>query len=128
MGRNLIVAVIVAVTGLLTTRAYAAVETADVTGGQLQGVVKDDVASFKGIPFAAPPTGENRWRSPQPVVPWTGVKQANALAPACIQDTGFAARLGAPTAVSEDCLYLNIWTPAKNARERLPVMVWIYGG
>ena len=128
MSRNLIGAVIVAVTGLLTTRAYAAVETADVTGGQLQGVVKDDVASFKGIPFAAPPTGENRWRSPQPVVPWTGVKQANALAPACIQDTGFAARLGAPTAVSEDCLYLNIWTPAKNARERLPVMVWIYGG
>ena len=128
MSRSLIAALIVGVTGLLSTKVYAAVETADVTGGQVQGVVMEGIASFKGVPFAAPPTGENRWRSPQAVVPWSGVRQANAFAPACMQDTGMAASFGAPTAVSEDCLYLNVWTGAKTAQDRLPVMVWIYGG
>jgi para-nitrobenzyl esterase len=128
MSRSLIAVLFVGVTGLLTTKVYAAVATADVTGGRLQGVVMEGIASFKGVPFAAPPTGENRWRSPQPVVPWTGVRKATAFAPACMQDTGMAARLGAPTTVSEDCLDLNVWTPAQTARDRLPVMVWIYGG
>ena len=108
--------------------AQAQVQSAEVTGGKLQGVVASGIASFEGVPFAAAPVGENRWRSPQPVVPWTGVKMANAMAPACLQDTRMAARLGAPTAVSEDCLYLNIWTPAKTPRDKLPVMVWVYGG
>src|SRR5689334_6720033 len=108
--------------------ARAQVQSADVTGGKVQGVVVNEIASFKGIPFAAPATGENRWRAPQPVVPWKGVKDANHFAPACVQDTAFAVRLGAPSDVSEDCLYLNVWTPAKTANDKLPVMVWIYGG
>jgi len=108
--------------------AHAQIHSATVTGGNLEGVVANAIASFKGVPFAASAAGENRWRAPQPVTPWQGVRQANALAPACVQDTAFAVRLGAPPDVSEDCLYLNIWTPAKTAADKLPVMVWIYGG
>jgi len=108
--------------------AYAQVQSANVTGGAVRGVVANGIASFKGIPFAAPPLGSNRWRSPQPVVPWTGVKSADTMAPACVQDIALAARLGAPKMVSEDCLYLNLWTPAKTSHDKLPVMVWIYGG
>lgn len=114
--------------GAVTSSAHAQIHNARVTGGEVQGIVVNGIASFKGIPFAAPPVGENRWRSPQPVVPWSGVRKADAFAPACMQDTAFAARLGAPTATREDCLYLNVWTPATSSAERLPVMVWIYGG
>jgi para-nitrobenzyl esterase len=83
---------------------------------------------FKGIPFAEPPVGDLRWRPPQPVRRWQGVKMVQAFAPAPIQNPGLAALMSVPTNFSEDCLYLNIWTPAKAAAERLPVMVWIYGG
>ncbi|HEU4391427.1 MAG TPA: carboxylesterase family protein [Blastocatellia bacterium] len=108
--------------------AVSQVKTAKVTGGEVQGVFTGDVASFKGIPFAAPPVGELRWKAPQPVKAWTGVKTADAFAPGCIQDSGLATMIGAPTNFSEDCLYLNVWTAAKSTRDRLPVMVWIYGG
>jgi para-nitrobenzyl esterase len=108
--------------------AVAQISTVKVTGGAIEGVVKDGIASFKGIPFAAPPVGDFRWRSPQPVKPWTGVKKANEFAPGPMQDTSFGATLGGPQKISEDCLYLNIWTGAKKAGEKLPVMVWIYGG
>lgn len=99
-----------------------------VTGGQVRGVTANGVTSFKGLPFAAPPTGELRWKAPQRVNPWKGVLKADAFAPACPQNADIAAMTGAHVETSEDCLYLNVLTPAKSADERLPVMVWIYGG
>lgn len=117
---------------LLTTVPARAAEvqsdslTVAITGGQVRGVVKDGVASFKGIPFAAPPVGPLRWKSPQPVVEWQGVREADQFGPAPMQPPLLATIQGA--AASEDCLYLNVWTAAKNGTERRPVMVWIYGG
>ena len=84
--------------------------------------------SFKGIPFAAAPVGPLRWKAPQPLKPWTGTLTATMFGPACMQDATFARIFGAPPETSEDCLYLNVWTPAKTAGDKLPVMVWIYGG
>jgi para-nitrobenzyl esterase len=100
--------------------------------GQLQGVIDDGVVSYKGVPFAAPPVGELRWRPPQPVAPWTGVRQATQFGADCMQGRfgpPQAAGANASPAPSEDCLYLNLWRPASaTAGARLPVMVWIYGG
>jgi para-nitrobenzyl esterase len=80
------------------------------------------VRAYKGIPYAAPPVGELRWKAPQPPKPWKGVMVANAFSPACMQ-----AQLMTAQPVSEDCLTLNVWTPAKKG-QKLPVMVWIHGG
>ncbi len=96
--------------------------------GRLQGASKDGVTSFKGIPFAMPPVGDLRWRPPQAVKPWTGVRKATEYGPDCAQlpFPGDAAPLGVPAA--EDCLYANVWAPDGSAGKKLPVMVWIYGG
>jgi para-nitrobenzyl esterase len=95
--------------------------------GLVEGVRTGGLTVYKGIAFAAPPVGPLRWREPQPVNPWNDVRKADKFAPACIQ-TGVSMPGETPPAVSEDCLYLNIWTPAQNAHAGLPVMVWIYGG
>jgi para-nitrobenzyl esterase len=97
--------------------------------GKVQGAVDGGVASWKGIPFAAPPVGDLRWRAPQPAAAWSGVRAAQAYGNDCMQlpFPSDAAPLGTPPA--EDCLYLNVWRPAKaKASGRLPVIVWIYGG
>lgn len=109
-------------------QANAAVDQVRIETGQLQGGVEGQVVSFKGIPFAAPPVGVNRWRPPQPVQPWTGVRPALDYGSDCMQlpFPGDAAPLGVTP--REDCLYLNVWTPAARGGGKLPVMVWIYGG
>jgi para-nitrobenzyl esterase len=126
-------------------------EQVKVDTGMLAGTVstgQPGVRVFKGIPFAAPPIGDNRWRAPQPVAKWDGVRKADAFGAPCIagapaqgrggggQGRGGAAPAAAPAqaaparepARSEDCLYANVWTSANNANDRRPVMVWIYGG
>ena len=99
-----------------------------IDSGALKGITSGSVVAFKGIPFAAPSVGENRWRAPQPVTPWKGVRSAENYGSDCMQlpFPGDAAPLGNKPA--EDCLYLNVWTPAGHHAGKLAVMVWIYGG
>jgi len=92
-----------------------------VTGGEISGTDNGEVRTFLGVPFAAPPVGDLRWRPPQAVVPWSGVKAATAFSPACAPNADWL-----PNPKSEDCLYLNVWAP-ENAKD-LPVIVWIHGG
>ncbi len=121
-------ALLALVLATLSCGAPSLTTTVEVTGGTVEGIEQDGIFSFKGIPFAAPPVGDLRWRSPQPVIPWEGVRKAEAYAPAPMQDTGPLTQLGAKPIISEDCLYLNVWTGAKKTYENRPVMVWIYGG
>lgn len=91
--------------------------------GPISGIIADGLRSYLGIPYAAPPIGELRWKAPQPVTSWTEVKTCKAFGSSCPQpkriDVG---------KTSEDCLYINVWTPAKKSNEKLPVMFFIYGG
>lgn len=104
--------------------AAAPVET---EGGLVEGVEEGGVQVFKGVPYAAAPVGDNRWRAPQPVIAWDGVRSADAFSPICPQKGHYPPE-APPEPMSEDCLTLNVWTPAAVADAKLPVMVWIHGG
>lgn len=93
--------------------------------GCVSGSLENGVRVFKGIPYAQPPLGPLRWRPPRPVDPWAEVRPALRFGPDCPQDSNIASR--APHR-SEDCLYLNVWAPARAQAEPLPVMVWVHGG
>jgi para-nitrobenzyl esterase len=111
----------------IAASAQAAAPVVKVANGALSGAVEDGIASWKGVPFAAPPVGPLRWRAPQPAANWTGVRTATQYSSDCMQKPfgGDAAPLG--TTPAEDCLYANVWKPAASAG-KLPVVVWIYGG
>jgi para-nitrobenzyl esterase len=115
---------LVAATLLVSAAAHAAVEDpVRLDSGQISGVpANSDVRVFKGIPYAAPPIGDLRWRAPKPAAHWDGIRKAEQFSPTCTQGAGRGGNTG------EDCLYLNVWTGAKSANEKRPVMVWIYGG
>jgi para-nitrobenzyl esterase len=125
-----------ALEGTVTLGARAGLpEPLAIEGGQIIGTPtiqwSPGVRLYRGIPYAAAPVGNLRWRAPQPVVPWTGVKRAEAFSPVCMQlptDTEGNAWREGHVPVSEDCLYLNVWTPAQSNTASLPVMVFIHGG
>jgi len=95
--------------------------------GTISGVSDSGVSIYKGVPFAAPPVGELRWRAPAAVATWAGTRKADVFAPACMQE-GVSMPGETPPTTSEDCLYLNIWAPTNHEPQPLPVIVWIYGG
>jgi para-nitrobenzyl esterase len=96
--------------------------------GLLEGTTQKGLRIFQGIPFAAPPVGELRWKAPQPAPNWNGVKHVHGFGAQCMQRRVFNDMVFRAAGMSEDCLYLNVWTPAKSASERLPVLVYFYGG
>ncbi len=99
-----------------------------ISNGTLEGINESGILTFKGIPFAAPPVGNLRWKEPQPVKNWQGTRKADKFGPRAMQRAVFGDMNFRSNGVSEDCLYLNIWTPAKLAGDHLPVMVYFYGG
>jgi para-nitrobenzyl esterase len=111
----------------LAMPAHAAITQAQTTAGAVEGEAVDGIGEFKGIPFAAPPVGDLRWKAPQPAAPWQGSRKTVAFGPACMQGP-ILKQMGSTAAMSEDCLYVDVWTPASAPGDKLPVIAWIYGG
>ncbi|MET0704444.1 MAG: carboxylesterase family protein [Mycobacterium sp.] len=119
-------AVVVSLTGCAASAAAGTI--IDVDTGALRGYAEGGVESWKGIPFAAPPVGNLRWRATQPAAAWDGVRNADAYGSDCMQRTAPSDAAPPGTEPAEDCLYLNVWRPAEDTSRPLPVVVWIYGG
>jgi para-nitrobenzyl esterase len=115
---------------LALSLAVSATDRVQTDKGAVEGAPSTDskVHIFKGIPFAAAPVGALRWKAPQPAESWTGVRKALEFGPRCMQTLVFPDMVFRDHGPSEDCLYLNVWTPDASASAKLPVMVWIYGG
>jgi para-nitrobenzyl esterase len=128
-GKILLAAAII-LAGVLAEKASAA-DRVKVSNGVIEGIraQKSGVRTFKGVPFAQPPTGALRWKEPQPVKDWEGVRQATQFSPRCMQAPIFGDMGFRSNGMSEDCLYLNVWTPAGSGnKDRRPVLVYFYGG
>jgi para-nitrobenzyl esterase len=112
-------------TALLSSQEVVSAESVRIESGLVQGTFEDGLRVYRGLPYAAPPVGDLRWEAPQPASKWEGILSADKFGSASIQSNPAIANLPVP---SEDCLYLNVWTPAKSHEDRLAVMVWIHGG
>jgi para-nitrobenzyl esterase len=126
-GALLIVAILFTTCLALSGFAQDRVKTANGTV-EASSEKSSEIRVFKGVPFASPPVGDLRWQPPQPVKNWQGVRKAAQFGPRCMQRPIFSDMNFRSNGMSEDCLYLNIWTPAKSGKERLPVLVYFYGG
>jgi para-nitrobenzyl esterase len=113
---------------LLLSSTLALADPVKTANGTIDGTTDNGLRMYRGIPFAAPPVGELRWKAPQPVQNWSAVKRADTFGAQCMQRRVFNDMVFRAPGMSEDCLYLNVWTPAKSASERLPVLVYFYGG
>jgi para-nitrobenzyl esterase len=114
----------------MTLSASRATQPLQIEGGEIADIAADSagIRVFKGIPYAAPPVGELRWRGPEPVKPWIGVRNAGEWGPRAMQGDRLGDIDPLNKRMDEDCLYLNIWTPAKSAQDNLPILFWIHGG
>ena len=113
---------------LLLTTTIALADPVKTANGLVEGSTEKDLRIFRGIPFAAPPVGDLRWKAPQPARDWNGIKHVHGFGAQCMQRRVFNDMVFRAEGMSEDCLYLNVWTPAKSASDRLPVLVYFYGG
>jgi para-nitrobenzyl esterase len=120
---------IVFAVAILSLMAHAA-ETVKTANGVLEGTVNPatGIRIFKGVPFAQPPVGDLRWKEPRPPNDWTGMRKADQFGPRCEQRPVFGDMNFRSNGMSEDCLYLNIWTPEKSGSAKLPVLVYFFGG
>lgn len=121
---------VIVLLAIAATTASAATDQVTVESGKLQGTTNAEgsVRIFKGVPFAAPPLGDLRWKAPQPAIKWNGVRMAEKFGSACLQTNVFGDIYFRDAEPSEDCLNLDIWIPAKATSSKLPVLVWFYGG
>ena len=125
MRKSILTLVLTLLAGVLFAQQPARVAVAE---GTLEGINESGIKTFKGVPFAAPPVGDLRWKAPQPVEKWQGVRQAKEFGPNPMQENIFGDMNFGTKKMSEDCLYLNIWTPAKTMDEHLPVLIYFNGG